>query len=212
MRLRIAHTTRYEFSQPVAHGLQRLRLTPKTTQGQKVLEWSMRLSGARVQVDYEDHNHNRTTLVSVEPGVSSVEVHCEGLVATADNHGVIGHHSGHMPLWAFLGQSALTRPGAKVRAIMAGLDRHFGQNAELEPEVRTAVERWLVASAGADAGSAGTTPPLRITTLPWFRHEHDEVPAAAWKRPAIKSAANCSACHEGAALGDYNEHAVRIPR
>jgi transglutaminase-like putative cysteine protease len=122
MRLRIAHTTRYEFSQPVAHGLQRLRLTPKTTQGQKVLEWSMRLSGARLQVEYEDHNHNRTSLISVEPGTSLVEVHCEGLVVTADNHGVIGHHSGHMPLWAFLGQSALTRPGPKVRSIMAGLD------------------------------------------------------------------------------------------
>jgi transglutaminase-like putative cysteine protease len=122
MRLRIEHTTRYEFSRPVAHGLQRLRLTPKSTQGQKVLEWDMRLSGARLEVEYDDHNHNRTTLVSVEPGALSVEVHCAGLVATADNHGVIGQHAGHMPLWAFLAQSAATRPGAKVRAIMAAID------------------------------------------------------------------------------------------
>lgn len=122
MRLRVEHTTRYEFAQPVAHGLQRLRLTPKCTQGQKVLEWDMRLEGARVEVEYEDHNHNRTTLVSVEPGTAAVEVHCAGLVATADNHGIIGQHAGHMPLWAFLAQSSLTRPGPKVRAIMAGID------------------------------------------------------------------------------------------
>lgn len=122
MRLRIEHTTRYEFAQPVAHGLQRLRLTPKSTHGQRVLDWTMRLSGATLQVEYDDHNHNRTTLVSVQPGTMLVEVHCEGLIATADNHGVLGHHSGHMPLWTFLGQSALTRPGAKVRSIMAGLD------------------------------------------------------------------------------------------
>jgi cytochrome c peroxidase len=42
--------------------------------------------------------------------------------------------------------------------------------------------------------------------------EHDEVPAEAWRRASIKTAANCSACHQGAALGDYDEHGVRIPR
>lgn len=122
MRLRIAHTTRYEFSKPVAHGLQRLRLTPKCTQGQKVLEWDMALTGARREAEYDDHNCNRTTLVSVEPGATLVEVRCAGLVSTADNHGVIGQHAGHMPLWAFLAQTALTRPGPRVRAIMAGID------------------------------------------------------------------------------------------
>lgn len=122
MRLRIDHTTRYEFSQPVAHGLQRLRLTPKNTQGQKVLEWAMRLDGAQLEVEYDDHNHNRTSLVSVEPGASVVEVHCSGLVATADNSGIIGQHAGHMPLWAFCGQTTLTRPGPKMRAIAARID------------------------------------------------------------------------------------------
>lgn len=122
MRLRIAHTTRYEFSKPVAHGLQRLRLTPKCTQGQKVLNWDMTLTGARREAEYDDHNCNRTTLVSVEPGAICVEVRCVGQVSTADNHGVIGQHAGHMPLWAFLTQTVLTRPGPRVRAIMAGID------------------------------------------------------------------------------------------
>jgi transglutaminase-like putative cysteine protease len=122
MRLRIEHTTRYEFAKPVSHGLQRLRLTPKNTQGQKVLEWDMHFSGAKCEVEYDDHNHNRTVLVSVEGGARSVEVRCAGLIATANNHGVLGQHAGQMPLWAFVTQTALTRPGAKIRAIMAGLD------------------------------------------------------------------------------------------
>lgn len=82
----------------------------------------MHCTGADVQVEYDDHNHNRTTLVSVEPGTRVIEVHCCGLVATADNAGVIGHHAGHMPLWTFLAQSALTRPGPRMRAIMAQVD------------------------------------------------------------------------------------------
>lgn len=122
MRLRIEHTSRYDFARPVAHGLQRLRLTPKETQGQRVIDWSMRLDGAVHQVEYDDHNHNRTILVSVEPGSTFVEVQCQGTVVTADSAGVIGQHSGHMPLWAFLAQTSLTRPGPRVRAIMAGLD------------------------------------------------------------------------------------------
>ena len=76
MRLSIRHTTRYSFAQPVVHALQRLRLTPKNTQGQKVLDWQMRFNGARAEVEYDDHNHNRTVLVSVEPGARSLEVHC----------------------------------------------------------------------------------------------------------------------------------------
>lgn len=122
MRLRVEHTTHYAFEQPVARGLQRLRLTPKATQGQQVLNWTMRFEGAQAEVEYDDHNHNHVTLVSALPGTREVTVHCEGLIATADNAGVIGHHSGHMPLWSFLSQSALTRPGPKMRAILGQLD------------------------------------------------------------------------------------------
>jgi transglutaminase-like putative cysteine protease len=151
MRLRIAHTTRYAFSQPVARGLQRLRLTPKCTQGQKVLDWKMRLSGARVEVEYDDHNHNRTTLVSVEPGTSLVEVHCEGLVATANNSGVIGQLSGYMPLWAFLGQSPLTRPGPRMRAIIAALDAPRGDRLALLHALSRLVLEQVVYAPGETA-------------------------------------------------------------
>jgi transglutaminase-like putative cysteine protease len=119
MRLRISHTTHYQFSNPVKHGLQRLRLTPKCTQGQTVLDWSMHLDGATCEVEYDDHNRNRTTLVSVQPGATSIVVECRGLVETSDSVGVVGPHSGHMPMWAFLEQSALTRPGPRMRSIVA---------------------------------------------------------------------------------------------
>ena len=122
MLLKVEHTTRYEFSSPVAHGLQRLRLTPKSTNGQKVLDWRMDCEGARIEVEFDDHNCNRVTLVSVNPGVTAVEIRCRGTVSTANNHGVIGHHAGHMPLWSFLAQSPLTSPGPRMRAIIAQLE------------------------------------------------------------------------------------------
>ncbi len=122
MRLSVAHTTTYRFSTPIAHGLQRLRLTPKSTQGQRVLDWAMDLDGAVREVAYDDHNINRVTLVSVLPGVSEVTIACRGTVETADNAGVIGQHAGHMPLWGFVAQTPLTRPGPKMRALIVGLE------------------------------------------------------------------------------------------
>lgn len=121
MRLAIRHATRYTFGQPVSHGLQRLRLKPKPSHGQHVREWRMELEGARIEAEYDDHHHNWTTLVSVDNAVRQVSVTCTGVVDTADNAGVVGRHHGNMPLWLFLGQTGLTRPGPAMRGVIAAL-------------------------------------------------------------------------------------------
>ncbi len=121
MRLSIHHRTRYEFSAPVARGLQRLRLTPKSTQGQAIASWQMEYDGVRLEAEYDDQHHNRTQLASVEPGVRQVTITCIGTVDTSDQAGIIGNHAGHMPMWSFLEQSRLTRPGARMRALIQRL-------------------------------------------------------------------------------------------
>src|SRR5512139_1257430 len=123
MRLVIRHTTRYRFAEPVLHGLQRLRLTPKETQGQSIIDWSMEFIGAREELSYDDQNCNHVTLVAVDEGAQEVIITCRGTVQTEDKAGVIGHHAGHLPLWAFLGQTELTRPGPRVRQLVSTVAR-----------------------------------------------------------------------------------------
>ncbi|WP_325063814.1 transglutaminase family protein [Pseudoblastomonas halimionae] len=113
------HETTYDFDAPVHYGLQRLRLTPKTTQGQEIIDWEMSLVGAKIELEYEDQNHNHITLVSVDEGVEEVIVSCEGEVDTADYAGVIGRHAGHLPLWAFSSQTRQTRPGKAMKDLLA---------------------------------------------------------------------------------------------
>jgi transglutaminase-like putative cysteine protease len=139
MRLSICHTTRYEFSQPVIYGLQRLRLKPKSTQGQQVLDWQMQLEGAHPEVEYDDQHFNSTTLVSVDPGVNAVIVTCKGVIETSDATGVIGYHSGHMPLWAFLSQSPLTKPGPRIKSLVAGLTGNHDNPLEILHALSAAV-------------------------------------------------------------------------
>ncbi len=122
MRLSIHHTTRYSFTAPVVHALQRLRLTPKSTQGQKIIEWNMDCENAHLELEYDDQHFNHVTLVSVEPGVQDVIIRCDGVVDTKDHAGIIGIHSGHLPLWSFLGQTNLTKPGERVKSMLGQLE------------------------------------------------------------------------------------------
>ena len=117
MRIAISHTTRYRFDSPASHGLQRLRLTPRTCAVQTVRDWRMVVDGARVEAEYEDHNQNLTTLISFGAGAQEIEVSSTGLVETLDTAGVVGKHTGFMPLWAFLNQTELTRPGPLLRKL-----------------------------------------------------------------------------------------------
>jgi transglutaminase-like putative cysteine protease len=118
MKLAIRHTTHYTFGQPVSHALQRLRLTPKETQGQRIVEWSMQFDHAHRELEYDDQHFNTVTLIGVNPGTSEVMVTCSGVVETQDHAGVIGRHSGHLPLWSFLRQTPLTRPGPRLRSLL----------------------------------------------------------------------------------------------
>lgn len=100
-------------------------------------------------------------------------------------------------------------PGRSWAALLGGLADHFGENAEVDAKTRQQLEAFLVQGGAKDPGGQA---PLRITELRWWRHEHDELPPATFQRKAVMSPANCGACHPGASRGDFEEHAVRIPR
>jgi nitrate/TMAO reductase-like tetraheme cytochrome c subunit len=93
------------------------------------------------------------------------------------------------------------------RTLMAGLDRHFGSDASVSDAQRAELTAYLESAGNRRRGS--TT--IRITESSWFRAEHAEV-AGAWKRPSVKSASNCEACHLQANAGDFSEHNILVPR
>ncbi|WP_225008970.1 transglutaminase family protein [Novosphingobium percolationis] len=121
MRLAIEHTTRYHFSGPVTQGLQRLRLTPRASAGQVVLDWAITCEGASAQVEYDDHNGNQVTLIAFDPGAHEVTIRSAGTIETSDQAGVVGRLPGFLPRWHFLQPTPLTTPGARVKALVARL-------------------------------------------------------------------------------------------
>lgn len=103
-------------------------------------------------------------------------------------------------------------PAESWRKMMAGLDKHFGTDASLTVEENKEITNFLVSNASNRWRAAAA--PLRITETLWFQHKHGvrEVAPAVWKRPSVKSPANCQACHVAAEKGDFSERQIRIPQ
>ncbi len=103
-------------------------------------------------------------------------------------------------------------PAESWRKVMAGLDKHFGTDASLTDQENKEITTFLVNHA-SNRWSASTAP-LRITETAWFKRKHDshEVSPEVWKRPGVKSPANCAACHPRADRGDFDEDSIRIPK
>ena len=103
-------------------------------------------------------------------------------------------------------------PAASWQRLATDLPHHFGVDASLDAALTRDLAAWLTANAGTWKRAGAPPPQDRITRSAWFVREHGEVAATTWKLPAVKSAAQCTACHTQAEQGDFNERNIRIPR
>lgn len=103
-------------------------------------------------------------------------------------------------------------PAVTWQRVMGNLERHYGVDASLDAATAQPLAAWLTAWAARGRRASAAPPEDRITRSRWFVREHDEVPPATWLHAAVKSAANCAACHRGAEQGDFDDDDVRIPR
>ena len=113
--------------------------------------------------------------------------------------------------------------GRSWEKVMASLDDHFGENAELDSATADELTRFLVDNS-ADAvpnyrrsrkitrDLPNESIPLRITELAYFQHEHREIPdRLITANPDVASLSNCNACHQKAELGSFSEREINIP-
>lgn len=110
-------------------------------------------------------------------------------------------------------------PSQSWQRIMNGLEDHFGENAELDDASHKDIEDYLTRQARPSSGqysrmarNRDNSVPLRITELPHFRHEHDEIPSAYVQgNDKVRSLSQCNACHQNAEKGWFDEDDVVIP-
>jgi len=90
--------------------------------------------------------------------------------------------------------------------MMNNLEDHFGEDASLDQADLDTIKNYLVANSRTGKNVNANNPPLRITELRWFKHEHSEREAKnMMKKLKVKSFVECAACHRGADKGLYDD-------
>jgi len=103
-------------------------------------------------------------------------------------------------------------PAVSWKRLMSGLDTHFKTDASLDANTAGTLSAWLQANGGTYKRVREAPLHDRITQSDWFIRKHREVDSHIWKQPAVKSAANCSACHAGAERGSFRESEIQFPK
>lgn len=105
-------------------------------------------------------------------------------------------------------------PAASWSRVMGSLDKHYGSDASLDAPTVAQIGQWLQAHAGTSKRAPAVPPPEdRITRSAWFERKHRRIDTPlVWKAAAVKSAANCAACHSRAAEGSYRERELVFPK
>ena len=118
-------------------------------------------------------------------------------------------HHAHHPL--------LRRADAWER-IIAGLEDHYGEDASIGKATEQKLLAFLKANdashfdteAAVRIGRADS-PDLRISSTPWWKKRHADIPRRLFTSPRVGSKANCNACHGDARSGRFDDAAIHLP-
>ncbi|MES9884720.1 MAG: diheme cytochrome c [Sedimenticola sp.] len=113
-------------------------------------------------------------------------------------------------------------PARSWQLMMAGLEDHFGENAELPKEDAQVLEAYLVKNAAEHSNYkrsvkimrslAPGEAPLRTTDTPYLTSKHQRLsPAQVVDNPEVVSISHCAACHTKAESGSFSEREINIP-
>ena len=106
--------------------------------------------------------------------------------------------------------------------VMNNLEQHYGDNAELTPQLNTELLKYLTTNA-ADFSKYKSSRKImtslnktkltdRITLTPYFIRKHNEIPKRfVIDNPKVGSFSQCNLCHANTDNGSFNEDEVSIP-
>lgn len=121
MHIEINHRTTYTYEQPLRYGLQELRLTPRDTQRQKVLEWKIDAPGIAGALEFSDAWGNKVHLVSQTEERGSSTILVSGVVETMETDGIVGKLRGENTSRLFVRSTPLTAPSKEISDIAENL-------------------------------------------------------------------------------------------
>ena len=112
-------------------------------------------------------------------------------------------------------------PARSWQKIMADQSQHFGTDLGLDATTAAALLAFMTANSAdqhlteaafkIEQSIPRDATPLRVTDTPYWINKHQEIAAADWASPLVKSKNNCAACHSDADKGTFEDAAMQIP-
>jgi transglutaminase-like putative cysteine protease len=115
MRIRLEHQTIYHYQQPARAIAQRLRLTPRSHHGQRVVRWRLGFDVDAQLRRGEDVLGNLAHTAFIPGPVSHLTITVSGEVETSDTHGVVRGAVERFSPEVFLRETPLTRADRAIR-------------------------------------------------------------------------------------------------
>lgn len=122
MLLSVRHTTRYSYDTARSLTVQRLRLTPRDTNAQKVSGWTIEADGIENAVRYVDGLGNHVHLLARATSSETLAIVATGVVDTLDTAGVVGDLGDIADPRIFLRPTPLTESSAGIDALADRID------------------------------------------------------------------------------------------
>ena len=143
----IKNFVEFEFSKPPLYGIQRLRLTPKENEKQKIITWDIIFKGARKETEYFDHHGNFCCLLTFEKDIKTISINAEGVVGIRKTIGVVNDVS-EIPYWLFKRHTDLAKPGRSIREFCKQFSVDVVPDLDLVYDVAKSLKNLLTYSIG----------------------------------------------------------------
>ncbi len=120
MKLLVRHQTSYHYANPATRVAMRLKLMPVDSPGQMVREWQVSVNDQPVN-GFARNGHGELEAIWIcHERMEEAVIVAEGLVETAETHGVTGLLPHAVDPLYYLRDTPLTRPSDAIRALAQG--------------------------------------------------------------------------------------------
>lgn len=119
MRIRVRHETRYAYAERPKYVIQKLRLSPRSHDGQHVRRWRIEVDHDCRLIETVDAFGNIVHSFTLSNHFDSLAITVEGEVETEETAGVVRGTVERLPLELYLRETGLTRPGAEIESYAA---------------------------------------------------------------------------------------------
>lgn len=131
MRIHVRHETAYHYATPAKYVIQKLRLSPRSHDGQHVRRWRIEVDQDCRLVETTDAFGNIVHSFTLMGAIESLSIVIEGEVETEDTTGVVRGTAERLPLGLYLRETELTEPDEDIEAFAAKFIRDDGDRLQM---------------------------------------------------------------------------------